>query len=175
MGQNHLLQMLAAIVTKSSKREDRAEVLEALKPKPTNIIFGQYEGYLKEENVSPVSITDTFFALKTELIKGEWKEIPIYLLSGKKLKKNIAEIIIYYKDGSKKTYIISPTKEPEEFDPYERLIMDATFGDQTFFNSAREIEASWKFIDKLSVKNDSPFIYTPGSNLSDGVATKFSS
>lgn len=174
MGQNHLLQMLASVASKSANRDDRAEVLEALKPEPKNIIFGQYEGYLKEDQVSPVSITDTYFVLKTELAKGGWRGIPIYLLSGKKLEKNVAEIIIYYKDGNSNSYIISPTKVPEEFDPYERLILDAIKGESTFFNSKREIEASWKFIDKLSVKLDSPFIYKPGSKLSDGVASKFS-
>lgn len=174
MGQNHLLQMLAAITAKSAEREDRAEVLESLKPEPKNIVFGQYEGYLKEENVSPVSITDTFFALKTELKKGGWKGIPIYLSSGKKLNKNEAKIVIYYKNSDPKTFVISPLPVPEEFDPYERLILDAAAGDQTYFNSQMEIEASWKFIDKLSGKLDNPFIYKSGSDLSDGVASKFS-
>lgn len=175
MGQNHLLQMLAAIVGKSEKREDRAQILESLLAESQNIIFGQYEGYLKEENVSPVSITDTFFALKTELTEGEWKGVPIYLSSGKKLNKNEANITIYYKDGNKIDLMLIPSPNPEKFDPYERLILDAAAGDQTYFNSPEEITASWKFIDKLSVKLDSPFIYQPGSNLSDGVASKFSS
>lgn len=175
MGQNHLLQMLAAVTAKSSKRADRAEVLEALKPEPKDIVFGQYESYLKEEQISPVSITDTFFALKTKLVSGPFANIPIYLSSGKKLEKDLAQIVIYYKDGLQKTYVISPLKTPEEFDPYERLILDAVNGDQTFFNSRAEIEASWKFIDKLSVKLDNPFIYKSGSSLTDGVASKFSS
>jgi glucose-6-phosphate 1-dehydrogenase len=174
MGQNHLLQMLAAAVGKSSKRSDRAEVLEALKPEPKNIVFGQYEGYLKEEQVSPVSITDTYFALKTKLVSGPFANVPIYLSSGKMLSKDLAQIVVYYKDGSQKTCMISPLKTEEEFDPYERLILDAINGDQTFFNSRREIEASWKFIDKLSAKLDSPFIYKCGSDLTDGVTSKFS-
>lgn len=175
VGQNHLLQMLAAVAAKSSKREDRAEILEALVPKPKNIIFGQYEGYLEEENVSPVSITDTFFILKTELNMGSWKGIPIFLSSGKKLDKSETKIAIYYKNGIKKEFILAPHFPPDKFDPYERLILDAINGDQTFFNSSREIQASWRFIDKLSEKLDSPFVYKPGSNLSDGMSSKFSS
>ena len=174
MGQNHLLQMLAAVTAKSAKREDRAEVLENLKAEPKTIIFGQYEGYLNEENISPVSITDTFFSLKTELLKGPWTGIPIYLSSGKKLNKNETKIAIYYKNGEQKVFLLSPTPFLEKFDPYERLILDAVQGDQTFFNSPREIEASWKFIDKLAAKLDNPFIYKPGLNLSDGMASKFS-
>lgn len=174
MGQNHLLQMLASITAKSSGRADRAEVLESLVPESKHIVFGQYEGYLSEENVSPVSVTDTYFALKTELNKGDWAGIPIYMASGKALDKDETKIIINYKDGSKKVFILYPLVSPDKFDPYERLILDAVGGDQTFFNSPKEIEASWKFIDKLSVKLDSPFIYKPGSNLTDGVSSKFS-
>jgi len=173
MGQNHLLQMLAAVTAKSVKREDRAEVLESLMPISRNIAFGQYEGYLKEEQVSPVSMTDTYFVLKTKLTNGPWKGIPIFLSSGKKLNKDETKIIIYYKNGDKKTFIIYPLKNPDKFDAYERLIMDAVAGDQTFFNSPREIIASWKFIDKLAVKSEAPFIYKPGSNLTDGVSAKF--
>ena len=175
MGQNHLLQMLAAVTAKSSGRADRAEVLESLVPESKHIAFGQYEGYLSEENVSPVSVTDTYFVLKTELNKGDWKRIPIYLTSGKKLDKDETKIVINYKDGSKKVFILYPLNNPDKFDPYERLILDAIEGNQTFFNSPKEIEASWKFIDKLSVKLDSPFIYKPGSNLVDGMTAKFSS
>lgn len=174
MGQNHLLQMLAAITAKNADRKERAEVLESLKLESKNVVFGQYEGYLQEENVSPVSITDTLFVLKTELTKGPWAGIPIYLSSGKKLNKNEAKIVIYYKNNNSKTYMISPLATLEKFDPYERLILDATRGDQTFFNSSREIEASWKFIDKFSVKLDKPFIYKPGLDLVNGVTSKFS-
>ncbi len=174
MGQNHLLQMLAAVTAKSAERKDRAEVLELLKPEPKNIVFGQYEGYTKEENVSPVSTTDTFFALKTELTKGRWKGVPIYLSSGKNLDKNEAKIVIYYKDSAQKIFRISSLHSSEKFDPYERLILDAALGKQTYFNSRREIEASWKFIDEFSAKLDSPFIYKPGSDLTDGVSSKFS-
>jgi glucose-6-phosphate 1-dehydrogenase len=174
MGQNHLLQMLAAVIAKSADREDRAEVLESLKPEPKNIILGQYEGYQKEENVNPASVTDTFFALKTEMEKGSWAGIPIYLSSGKKLNKNEAKIVIYYKNSGPLVFKISPLATPEKFDPYERLILDAASGDQTYFNSQREIEASWRFIDKFLGKSSRPFIYNPGSDLTDGVPSKFS-
>ena len=175
MGQNHMLQMIAAVAAKNSNREERAEVLESLVPETSNIIFGQYEGYLNEENVSPVSITDTYFALKTKLSNGPWKNIPIYFATGKMLDRNEIKISIFYKDDSEKIFTIYPPEKTDEFDPYERLIIDAVNGNQTFFNSKREIEASWKFIDKLSQKSGNPFVYKPGSNLCDGVSSKFSS
>ncbi len=47
-------------------------------------------------------------------------------------------------------------------DPYDRLIMDTIRGDQTFFNSAEEVEAQWAFIDPLVAKRKNPIIYKPG-------------
>lgn len=48
-------------------------------------------------------------------------------------------------------------------DPYERLIIDALKGDQTFFNHAQEIETQWAFIDPLIEKRLRPIIYKPGT------------
>jgi len=48
-------------------------------------------------------------------------------------------------------------------DPYEKLILDAIKGDQTFFADAEEIETSWKFIDELIKKRIEPKEYAPGS------------
>lgn len=49
-------------------------------------------------------------------------------------------------------------------DAYERLLLDAIKGDQTFFNDAAEVEAQWQFIDSLTKEIQlRPFIYRPGS------------
>lgn len=48
-------------------------------------------------------------------------------------------------------------------DPYERLLVDAINGDQTFFNDAEEVEAQWRFTDPLSFTAKKPFVYTVGS------------
>ena len=48
-------------------------------------------------------------------------------------------------------------------DPYERLLVDAIKGDQTFFNDAKEVEAQWRFTDPLSKTATKPFIYKQGS------------
>lgn len=49
-------------------------------------------------------------------------------------------------------------------DAYERLIVDAIKGDQTFFNDAAEIDAQWSFTDTLVGSiNHPPHIYKPGS------------
>jgi glucose-6-phosphate 1-dehydrogenase len=50
-------------------------------------------------------------------------------------------------------------------DAYERLIVDALKGDQTFFNDANEVDAQWKFTDSLisSKHKISPSTYKQGS------------
>lgn len=48
-------------------------------------------------------------------------------------------------------------------DPYERLLLDAIKGDQTFFADAEEVEAEWRFIDPLANTRKKPFVYKPGS------------
>lgn len=48
-------------------------------------------------------------------------------------------------------------------DPYERLILDTIKGDQTFFNSAEEVEAQWAFTDPLVAAKKQVHSYKPGS------------
>lgn len=48
-------------------------------------------------------------------------------------------------------------------DPYERLIVDAIKGDQTFFCDAKEVEAQWKFVDLILSTKGKPYLYKPGT------------
>jgi glucose-6-phosphate 1-dehydrogenase len=50
-------------------------------------------------------------------------------------------------------------------DAYERLIIDALKGDQTFFNDASEVDAQWAFTDPLIAAKHklTPLVYPQGS------------
>lgn len=49
-------------------------------------------------------------------------------------------------------------------DAYERLLIDAIRGDQTFFNDSLEVEAQWAFADQLTGTTPNiPTLYQPGS------------
>lgn len=48
-------------------------------------------------------------------------------------------------------------------DPYEKLLIDTISGDQTFFNSAEEVEAQWAFIDSLISQKPQIELYEQGS------------
>lgn len=104
IGQNHLLQMLALTTmqppqnfTNEEITNKRIELLKSLIPEPRKIVFGQYEGYRKEKDVAPGSLTDTFFALRTEINNERFKGVPIYIRGGKKLAQTVAEVSFVFK------------------------------------------------------------------------------
>jgi len=213
VGQNHLLQMIALATMdapNSYKTQDimtkRVEAIESLVPEPDSLVLGQYDGYLTEKDVSPLSVKDTYFAFKTHLSRTRFANIPIYVRGGKRLARTATEISIVFKNSSERVlshlpggtspnvliYRLQPnegivlrllTKVPghelkveESYmqycyphhkdlpDAYERLIIDAIRGDQTFFNDSKEVEAQWRFTDNLyQAVKDKPTVYQPGS------------
>lgn len=111
VGQNHQLQMLAFTTMdapsefgNNSVTSQRIKILQKLKPLPEKIVFGQYEGYTKEKNVDPKSNIDTFYALKTYLDNDRFKNVPIYIRAGKKLKQTVTEISIVFKNPAHKLF-----------------------------------------------------------------------
>lgn len=218
VGQNHLLQMIAlatmdapASYSTQDIMDKRIEAIESLIPDPGSLRLGQYEGYLNEKDISPLSVKDTYFAFKTTLNRTRFAGVPIYVRGGKMLSRTATEISIVFKNSSERVlshlpggqnpnvliYRIQPnegivlkmlTKVPghdlqldESYmqycypkthdlpDAYERLIMDAIRGDQTFFNDSREVEAQWRFTDTLyTAVSGTPEVYQPGSWGPDG-------
>lgn len=105
VGQNHQLQMLAfstmdapAEFTNEAVTKERIKILKSLLPLPDKVIFGQYQGYTKEENVDPKSATDTFYTLKTFISNDRFKDVPIYIRAGKKLAQTVTEVSIVFKN-----------------------------------------------------------------------------
>jgi len=102
--QSHLLQLTALTLMEpcpdvfdiSMMRKRRLAALQRLKARPTSFIKGQYDGYA-EDVKNPDSDVETFAAI--ELISGDpkWKNVPIKLITGKKLKEKLTEIRIYFK------------------------------------------------------------------------------
>lgn len=103
--QNHLLQMLAFIcmdVPASLRPQDvhkqkTAFLRELAMQKPQKAVFGQYEGYADEPHVKKGSATETFVAMKIVLQTKRMQKVPVYLRTGKGLKRKQAKIIIEFK------------------------------------------------------------------------------
>ena len=105
VGQNHQLQMLAFVTmdapaqfSNKAVTEQRIKIFKKLVPMPQKVVFGQYNGYRKEQNVNPASNTETFYALKTYINSDRFKDVPIYIRAGKKLKKTVTEISVIFKN-----------------------------------------------------------------------------
>jgi glucose-6-phosphate 1-dehydrogenase len=109
VGQNHLLAMLATLLMEhpargnsETIRENRARVLNAL-PSWTedsiqkNTFRAQYKGYLGINGVRERSVTETYFALKTELADPRWNGVPIFMEAGKRLAEACKEIVVTLK------------------------------------------------------------------------------
>lgn len=107
VGQNHALQMLAAVIMNDPKgisadkiRTARYDALSKVTPfskKVEESVFrAQYDGYEKHEGVADRTKTETFFRLKLSVNDRRWKDVPFYIESGKALDQSRTEIRITF-------------------------------------------------------------------------------
>jgi glucose-6-phosphate 1-dehydrogenase len=115
--QNHLLQIVALITMDEPEKYDadtiraqKYKIFKALRPMTRediayNSVRGQYvsapksEGvsYVDEERVARDSTTETYVALRTFIDLPQWKDVPIYLRTGKRMKERVASVHIVFK------------------------------------------------------------------------------
>ncbi|MBV1832968.1 glucose-6-phosphate dehydrogenase [Novacetimonas pomaceti] len=119
MIQNHLLQVLCLVamdppvsLDADSVRNEKLKVLHALKPiEPSEVAIytsrGQYMrgkingqtvgSYVEDLGEGVTSETETFVALKTEILSWRWGNVPFYLRSGKRMAEKCSEVVIQFK------------------------------------------------------------------------------
>jgi glucose-6-phosphate 1-dehydrogenase/6-phosphogluconate dehydrogenase (decarboxylating) len=112
VGQNHLLQMLAAAtmdvpsgLEAAQLRSRRADILEQLLPWTArtikkNTFRSQYDTYTSINGVKGSSKTETYAKLKTELSHPSWRGVPIVLEAGKRMKRAIKEMEVTFRHPS---------------------------------------------------------------------------
>lgn len=120
MFQNHILQVLSLIAMEEPENLTAQEIsnkkVEVFKELADNdlsdidkhIVRGQYDSntvdgqeikaYRNEKEINSESETATFMALKLFLNNERWRDVPIYLKSGKRLNKKEAAIAVEFKD-----------------------------------------------------------------------------
>ena len=114
MVQNHLLQLLCLTAMEppykfdaDAMRDEKLKVLRALEPLSgedalRDTVRGQYlgaptaPGYLQESN-NKDSQTETFVALKAQINSWRWAGTPFYLRTGKRLRSQMAEIVVTFR------------------------------------------------------------------------------
>ncbi len=99
--QNHLLQVLSNIAMEppptlsvESLRDERAKVLKSIQTlKESDVVRGQYEGYLDTPGVKPNSTTETYVALKLWIDSWRWRGVPFFIRAGKSLPLTETEVV----------------------------------------------------------------------------------
>lgn len=109
VGQNHLMQLIAAVTQEMPKsfsqegvRDVRAKAIADIaciseQDVPQRVVRGQYEGYLAEKDVDQVSTTETFVAMKLFMNSDRFAHVPFYVRVGKGMAENKAEIHLVFK------------------------------------------------------------------------------
>jgi len=119
MFQNHLLQLLCIVAMEPPAsfeadriRDEKVKVMRAIRPIALDrlggsVVRGRYEagavdgvqvpGYLQEAGVASTSTTETFSALQLFIDNWRWQNVPFYLRSGKRLAKQVSEVVIQFK------------------------------------------------------------------------------
>lgn len=108
MIQNHGLQLLALTIMDCPKNlryedfiEKKLEVFKQLRLYSSvekSVKIGQYDGYQKVEGVKKNSDTETLAEVKFRRNAAAWKNIPLTIVSGKKMTKKLTEINIVFKN-----------------------------------------------------------------------------
>ena len=103
--QNHLLQVLALIameppsdLTSQYMEDEKMKVFRSIDSlKPSDVVRGQYVGYLDEKGVAPGSTTETFVAAVVHVDNWRWAGVPFYMRTGKNLKETVLEVVVEFK------------------------------------------------------------------------------
>jgi len=103
--QNHMFQVMCNLAMEppvrtdsESVRDEKVKVLKAIPPiSVSNIVRGQFKGYLQEPGVAPNSKVETFGALKLEVDSWRWKGVPFYIRAGKNLPVTCMEVMARFR------------------------------------------------------------------------------
>lgn len=117
MIQNHLIQLLSLVAMEpplsmeaSAVRQEKAKVLRAIAPiLNRDVAYGQYgpgeidhqqvKGYLEEHGIPANSSTETFAAVRLEIMNWRWQGVPFYLRTGKRMPKRLTRIGVRFKNS----------------------------------------------------------------------------
>lgn len=108
--QSHLLQVLALMTMDKPAKMEAIDIHKAkesllgqiVPPAVDNIaeetVRGQYKTY-KEEVESSHSQTETYAAVRLTVNNSRWKDVPMYIRTGKMLAEKVTEITVAFKDS----------------------------------------------------------------------------
>jgi glucose-6-phosphate 1-dehydrogenase len=103
--QNHMLQVLATVLAEppdgaglGSWVGSKTDLIAALRPlTPSDVVKGQYEGYLSVAGVAPGSKTETYAAIRLAADSWRWAGVPLLIRAGKCLPVTATEVTVKFK------------------------------------------------------------------------------
>jgi glucose-6-phosphate 1-dehydrogenase len=106
MVQPHILQVLTflameppASLDAEALHAEKLRVLRAIRPVVrADVVRGQYLGYRSEPGVAPASGTETFAALRLEVVNDRWDGVPFFVRTGKRLARRTSEITVAFRE-----------------------------------------------------------------------------
>ncbi len=134
--QSHLVNTLADLVNK----KDKDDFFENLKYKSNSLVVGQYQDYIKAEEVNPNSKTETYF--KADF---DYKGIGIQFRSGKSLDRTKTFVSILDKNGTVTEVVIKPNSK-EIYLPHEHIISDFLNDEKNFAITPKQALLAWSVL-----------------------------
>ncbi len=103
----HLLQVMAFVAMEPPTAlepraisEEKNKVFRSMLPiDPSQVVRGQYTGYLDEADVASDSDTETFIALRCEIDNWRWAGVPFFLRTGKCMADGARIISIAFREA----------------------------------------------------------------------------
>jgi glucose-6-phosphate 1-dehydrogenase len=163
--QSHLLQLLAlvtmnrpATMSDLDIHREKEFILGRIRPpEPARMaeetVRGQYRSY-RGETGNPKSDTETYAALKLSIDTDEWRDVPVFIRTGKAIKEKVTEITVVFSDrenGARKNYLTI------RIQPNEGIVIDLQIKKPGFDTSFEQVQLDFCYGDKLSA--DHPDAY----------------
>ncbi len=191
--QNHVIQLMALVamdlpdeLEAKKIQEEKIKILQAARY--TSAVRGQYGageirgkevvGYRQEPGVPESSNMETFAAAQIFLDLDRWEGVPFSVRGGKRLAKQVTEIVITFKkiapDQIPDALFIRVQPEPGIYfrcqgelhdlgyhhssppEAYEKILAGAIQGDKTLFVVAEEQLAAWRLFSPLLQEWEKP-------------------
>jgi glucose-6-phosphate 1-dehydrogenase len=103
--QNHLLQVVSLLAMEPPSghspeaiHNEQFKVIDSIRPlAPSDVVRGQYRGYLGVEGVAPDSTVETFAAVRLHVDTWRWGGVPFYVRTGKCLPVTATEVRVEMK------------------------------------------------------------------------------
>ncbi len=119
--QNHLLQIVALLAMEppagasaDALRDEKVKVFRQIATlDPSQVVRGQYRGYVDEPGVAPGSDVETFAALRFHIDSWRWSGVPWLIRSGKELPVSATEAIVTFHEPPNLLFVDPDGPDPE--------------------------------------------------------------